>query len=399
MNAVPTPTELEGTIKKYESYVKADPHNGLLYLTLGDSYHRAARFDEAVACYEHCLLIDPQQVGARSRIAMVRLSQHQFTEAATILSALLESEPDNTSLLHNLGLALFYQNQWHAAKEQFSKALALGLKSTDTLAYLTRSLHHLGMIREAIEFCTQWLAQARDDTSKAHLSLLEMDDGNMLRAQELAQEVLASDPDNVEAGIVVGTASVEQQDMEIAERFFNRILQRQPNNPRAWLGLGIIHLYQQKHGEAITALETAVSLMPDNSGTIVALAWARLAARDTRGAEKTFRQAIDVDHNFAEAHGGLATTLALQARIDEAHGAIRIANRLDPANFGARFASTVILKIHGKSELATKQLAALLEQAPVPGSPSLIEHLRAFGAKQMQKSPPGRTGTPDAFPQ
>jgi tetratricopeptide (TPR) repeat protein len=391
-----TLAELESAIKKYESYVQADPHNGLLWLTLGDSYHRASRFDEAIACFERCLLEDPQQAGARSRIALVRISQHQFTEAANILSALLEAEPENTSLLYNLGLALFYQDQWQEAKEQFSKALALGLKSTDTLAYLTRSLHHLGQTREAIEFCTQWLAEAQDDASKAHLSLLEMDDGNMPRARELAQQVLVSDPDNIEAGIVVGTSSVEQQEMEIAERFFSRILQRQPNNPRAWLGLGIIHLYQQKHSESIAALEKAVSLMPNNSGTIVALGWARLSARDTRGAEKTFRQSIDVDHNFAEAHGGLASALALQARVDEAHAAIRIAKRLDPANFGGHFASTIILKIHGKNELATKQLAHLLEQSPAPGAPSLIEHLRLYGAKQMQKSPPVRSGTPDA---
>jgi tetratricopeptide (TPR) repeat protein len=388
-----SPAELEGAIRKYESYVKTDPHNGHLWLTLGDFYHRASRLDDAIACYERCQLEDPQQLAARSRIALVRISQHRFAEAATLLSALLEAEPDNTSLLYNLGLALFYQDQWQEAKDLFSKALTHGLKSTDTLAYLTRCLHHLGETREAIEFCTQWLALAQDDSSKAALALLEMDDGNMPRARELAQQVLARDPDNVEASIVAGTSSVEQQEMENAERFFSRILQRQPDNPRAWLGIGIIHLYQQKHSAAIAALEKAVSLMPGNSGTIVALGWARLSARDIRGAEKTFRQALAVDHNFAESHGGLATTLALQARVDEAHAAIRIASRLDPANFGGHFASIIILKIRGRNELATKQLTRLLEQAPVPGTPSLIEHLRVFGTRQMQKSPPVRSST------
>ena len=383
-----SPAELDGAIKKYESYVRADPHNGLLWLALGDSYHRVSRFDEAIASYERCLQEDPQQRGARSSIALVRISQHRFAEAASLFSALLLDEPDNTSLLYNLGLALFYQDQWQAAREQFSKTLSQGLKSTDVLAYLTRCLHHLGETREAIEFCTQWLALAQDDTSKATLSLLEMDDGNMPRARELAQQVLARDPDNVDASIVAGTSSVERQEMENAERFFRRILARQPDNPRAWLGIGIIHLYQQKHSEAITALEKAVHLMPRNAGTIVALGWARLSARDLRGAEKTFRQALDVDHNFAESHGGLATALALQARVEEAHAAIRLANRLDPANFGGHFASIIILKIRGRNELATQQLTKLLEQAPVPGTPSLMEHLRMFGTRQMQKSPP-----------
>lgn len=386
------PAELEDSIKKYESYVKADPHNALLWLALGDFYHRAGRFEEAIASFERSLIEAPGHAAARGRIASVRISQHRFGDAEAILHELLRTAPDDPALLYNLGLAQFYQDKWAESQESFSRAHSLGLKTNDNLAYLTRALHHLGKTREAIEFCTQWVTQAADDKSQAYLSLLEMDDGNMARARELAQQVLARDPDNIEAGTVAGTWSIEQQDMEAAGRLFSRILERQPNNPRAWLGLGLIRLYEQNHADAIAALEKAVSLMPDNSGTVVALAWARLAARDALGAEKVFRQAIAVDRNFAEAHGGLASSLALQARIDEAQQAIRIAKRLDPANFGARFAETVVLKTQGQAEQATQVLAELLDSAPVPGAPTLVEHLRTYGTKQLQSSPPPRPG-------
>ncbi|HLQ00707.1 MAG TPA: tetratricopeptide repeat protein, partial [Burkholderiales bacterium] len=171
-------------------------------------------------------------------------------------------------------------------------------------------------------------------------------------------------------------------------------LRREPENPRAWLGLGLIRLYQQKHAEAIAGLEKAVSLMPENSGTIVALGWARLAAKDARGAERTFRQAVAIDRNFAEAHGGLASTLALQARVDEAQQEVRVAHRLDPAGFGASFARAVLLKIRGKEELAKELLAKVLQQAPAEGAQPLIEHLRIYGAKQLPKTPPPRSGAP-----
>ncbi len=134
--------------------------------------------------------------------------------------------------------------------------------------------------------------------------------------------------------------------------------------------------------------------MPDNSGTIVALGWARLAARDARGAERTFRQAVAVDRNFAEAHGGLASTLALQARVDEAQQEVRVALRLDRAGFGASFARAVLLKIRGKEELAKELLAKVLQQAPAEGAQPLIEHLRIYGAKQLPKTPPPRSGAP-----
>ena len=381
---------LQSSIAKHESYIKADPHNALLWVTMGDLYHRAGRFEEAVASFERSLIETPRSAAAQGRIASVRISQHRFAEAESVLRELLASEPDSAALLYNLGLAQFYQDKWQAARQSFDRALSLGLKTRDNLAYLTRSLHHLGRTREAIESCNRWLEQAQDDPSKAYLALLEMDEGNMARAQELAQDVLSRDPENLHASAVAGAWSVEQQEMQAAERYFGNILRRQPENGRAWLGLGLIRLYEQKQADAVEALQQAVRLMPEHSGTVVALGWAHLAARDMRAAEKTFRQAVALDRNFAEAHGGLASALALQARIDEAQQEVRLANGLDRANFGARFAQAVLLTIRGKKQLATELLVKVLEQSPAPGAQPLIEHLRLYGAKQLAKTPPPR---------
>ena len=384
---------LQSSIQKHESYIKADPHNALLWVTLGDLYHRAARLEEALASFERSLIETPEHAAAKSRIASVHISQHRFADAERILDELAKAEPGNPALLYNLGLAQFYQDRWREAQRSFDRALTLGLKTGDNLAYLTRSLHHLGKTREAIGFCEQWLAQAPEDQAKAYLALLEMDEGNMARAHELAQEVLARDPDNLHASTVAGSYSVEQQDMEAAERYFGRILERQPQNGRAWLGMGLVHLYQQKHAASIKALEEAVRLMPDNSGTIVALGWAKLAGRDARAAESTFRQAVRVDRNFAEAHGGLASALALQGRVDEAQQAAKLANGLDRMSFGGRFAQTVLYKIRGNNQAAAELLTKLLQQAPAPDSKPLIEHLRAYGVKHLPKTPPP-PGTP-----
>jgi tetratricopeptide (TPR) repeat protein len=388
---------LQTSIDRHESYVRADPGNALLWVTLGDLYHRAGRLEEALASFERSQIEAPDSPAAKSRIASVRISQHRFADAERILGELAQAEPGNAPLLYNLGLAQFYQDKWREAQQSFDHALALGLRTRDNLAYLTRSLHHLGKTREAIGFCEQWLAQAPaqvpDDQAKAYLALLEMDEGNMARAHELAQDVLARDPENLHASTVAGSYSVEQQDMEAAERFFGRILERQPQNGRAWLGMGLAHLYQQKFAESIKALEEAVRLMPDNSGTIVALGWAKLAARDARAAERTFRQAVGVDRNFAEAHGGLASALALQGRADEAQQEAKLANGLDRMNFGGRFAQSVLFKIRGNTEAATELLVKLLEQAPAPDSKPLIEHLRTYGVKHLPKTPP--PGTPD----
>ena len=97
--------------------------------------------------------------------------------------------------------------------------------------------------------------------------------------------------------------------MSNAAALFEQVLQRESDNGRAWLGLGLVRLYQQDHQRAITALEKASQLMPRSAGTIVALGWAKVANKDMLGAEQVFRQAITADRNFAESHGGLAVSL------------------------------------------------------------------------------------------
>jgi Flp pilus assembly protein TadD len=126
--------------------------------------------------------------------------------------------------------------------------------------------------------------------------------------------------------------------------------------------------------------------IPDSVGIAVTLGWACLAGRDLKGAEVAFRRSLDIDHNFAEAHGGLASALALQSRVDEAQSAIRRAQRLDSQGFGAAFAQTVLLKIQGRHDAATDLLARVLQHSPRPDSKSLMEHLELFARKHPPTS-------------
>jgi len=236
-------------------------------------------------------------------------------------------------------------------------------------------------MRQAIQFCQQWVDATGDAESRGYLALLHMDQGDLAQARRLAEEVSRTSPDNVHAGLVMGTASIEAQEIVQASEQFERIVAREPENARAWLGIGLARLYQQRHEDAIVALEKAVQIIPDSVGIRVTLGWATLAARDVIRAEQTFRDALEVDHNFGEAYGGLASALALQNRIDDAREAIRRARRLDAQGFGSLFAQTVVLKLQGKEKAATDLLANMLQQAPRPDGKTLIEQIEIFTRK------------------
>ncbi len=382
--------DIHSAITRYESYVRADAQNPLLWLNLGELYHRVSRHDEAIACFERCLNDHPQFSGARGHLARVFISQHRFTDAEKVLEGILASGDQDPNLLYNLGLSVYYQRRWPEAEVYFLRAQQAGVTTPDCYAYLARCRHYAGDLQQAVKLCQQWIDTARDAQSLGYMALLQMDQGDMENAHRIARQVLAESPDNTHASIVAGTASIEAQEIESACSHFEQVLAREPDNARAWLGVGLARLYQQRHKEAVVALDKAAQLIPDSVGIAVTLGWAQLSSRDANTAERTFRRAVDIDRNFAEAHGGLAAALALQARVDEAQQAIRRAQRLDARGFGAAFARTVVLKLQGQHQAATDLLAGVLQQSPKPDGKTLLQQLELF----TRKHPPAGTDLP-----
>lgn len=396
MNPAPIPEQADEQIAKYEAYAKADPDNYHIWMTLGDLNHGVSRLERASQCYERCLKLSPDSTVVRGRMASLYITQHRFAEAEAQLRTVIDSGDTDPALVHNLGVALLYQERWDEAETCFRQALDAGLSEPPTLGYLSKALHQQGRLADAVSACQDWVTAHDGPESRGYLALLEMDGHNMAQAEQIAADVLAQAPDNTDAGNVMGNAALERQDVDAAQRHFQHIAQLEPDNGRAWLGLGLVSMYRGEHTDAIANLEKASRLMPASSGTVVALGWAFLSRHDFASAEREFRRSIEVDRNFAETHGGLAAALALQNKRDAAKAEIQRARRLNPTGFGADFAESVLLTGRGQRESATKMLAELFERPPAPGHKPLIEQIQHYFKNNPAQSSAGKDGnTPD----
>lgn len=365
-------------IRRFEAYVKADPENARLWTNLGDLYHETGRFDEAIACYEKCLMFDEGNLIARSRLANVLISQHRFGEAERIIRGIMEQTGEDAALLHNLGLTLFYQNRFDEAEQTFKRARDAGLRAPKNLAYMVYSLHNMDNTAEALELAQTWLRESPGPATEGYISMLELDHGDMEAARHRAEQVLQQQPTNPDANVVLGTWHMENQHVAKAVEHYRQVVRSEPDNPRGWQGLGLAYMYQQNFPKAIESLEHALALMPDHATNHLIIGWAKLADKDAVGAEKAFRKAIATDHNFGEAHGGLASALVMQNRLDEAQIECKKAMGLDPKGFGAIFAQSVTLQLRGKGQQGTDLFAKLLQQQPLPRSKPLIEHIQDY---------------------
>lgn len=374
------------SIARYEGYLKLDPNNMHLLITLGDLYHQAGRFDEALTCYDNCLVQDPSHATAESRKASVFLSQSRFAEAEALLRRLTEGAQPSAVLVHNLALALYYQERWPEAMAKFEQARQGGFADTNNTLYLAYAMHQLGHLAQAAAVCKEALAASPNDTLEGYLCVLEMDEGEIQGAFSRAQTVLERSPDNADAALVAGMWRMDQQEIDDSEQYVDVVLRREPKSARGLLGKGLIHLYRQELAAAIAALEAARQRMPEHLGTIVTLGWAHFAAKDLTNAERVFREAIAVDGTFAESHGGLSVVLVFRNRREEARREAQIARRLNPDGLGAVWAQGALMAMNGKREAGEALVAAALQRPITAEGKSMMDHLQNFSRQQVARS-------------
>jgi Flp pilus assembly protein TadD len=87
--------------------------------------------------------------------------------------------------------------------------------------------------------------------------------------------------------------------------------------------------------------------MPTHLGSWHALAWMHLLDQELDAAQDAFNQALAMDRNFGDTHGGLAILAAMRGRRAEAEEFIRTARKLDRASMNAAVAMTLLQ--HGGS--------------------------------------------------
>jgi tetratricopeptide (TPR) repeat protein len=80
------------------------------------------RYDDAMACFEKCLAIDPHYADALLGTAMVYLAREQFDEAIAVGRRLAELQPDDVLAYTNL--SMFYQRAGRIAEAEEAAAKA-----------------------------------------------------------------------------------------------------------------------------------------------------------------------------------------------------------------------------------------------------------------------------------
>jgi tetratricopeptide (TPR) repeat protein len=310
----------------------------------------------------------------------IALAEGRFEDAAPIFAELLKQSPDDPALRFNLAWAMARLGHFEQVAELLDDAAIAA--SPEAPALKIWALHHLERYDEALQAGEQ-LAQRypNNQALMGALATLAMDAERADLSRHYAERAGA----NAEGRAALGLLALGEQDATLSVKLFDEALAKQQDNPRALIGKGLALMSTGDVAAGAKALDRGAEIFRTHLGSWVAAGWAYYVAGDYSSARARFEQAIAIDPNFGESHGGLAVIDIAEGKLEDARRRADIALRLDRKSFGGALAKSLLLDKEGRSD-AAQRVRALAFATPVGiQGRTLGQELAALGAKAVTK--------------
>lgn len=373
-NAPPRMNPPQSRLARLQSYLDSDPDNFQLLADVADEAIPAGQLDVARSAIQHALELSPRDPFFRLRLSSVAIAEGNFDDAMAITAELLADGAMDWPVRFNHAFALLHVGRYAEAKEWLENLYREEAPAPTVIYLLVRSCHYLGQLESAIALALRHLELHPDDHRLVGmLSLLYFDADDLNNASLWSQRALASGGATVDALVAAGGVALAAEDASSARDLMNQAIGLEPRSGRAWTNLGLASLLQGQLDSAREALNRSVRYMPQHIGTRVALGWVQLLQGDLAAAETTFRDALAVDDNFGETHGGLAAVAAMRGDWDGADAFAKVARRLTPSSLSPYFSEIIRLHRDGKSEAANDLMKRALKRGHSPGGGTLLD--------------------------
>jgi predicted O-linked N-acetylglucosamine transferase (SPINDLY family) len=188
--------------------------------------------------------------------------------------------------------------------------------------------------------------------------------GNLGQAEQQYRQILAVEPNNVDAIHLLGVVALQTGKFETAEAYIRQALDLKPDWPEAHSNLGAALHYRGMVDEAIASYYRAVQLRPTYADAYANIGKALTDRGNLEDAIAWLRRALQIQPDHAAAYNNLAVALQAQGKLDEAAECCRQAVQLNPSFADAHFNLGNALKEQGKLDEAIACFRRTLQLNP-----------------------------------
>jgi len=257
--------------KAYEKAVTAleaaalyRPDSEEVLIDLSIAYFDAGRNEKAFEPLNKLLARNPKSVGAHHMLGKTWFIRGEFAKATAELETALKLAPRDYDVAYTLGLAYLKQQQLAPAKQIYSGMLRQ-LGDRPQLHFIFgRAYRETVFLAEAIEEFKKAVA-LDPKSSRAHyyLGLTYLLKDGTSRLDDAAEEfkiALNLDQDDYFANYYLGIIHLKERRLEPAISLLEKASRLQPDNPDPYFYLGQAYQAAEKHDQVIEALRKSVAL-------------------------------------------------------------------------------------------------------------------------------------------
>lgn len=246
------------------------------------------------------------------RFASLLFQQERYSSAEDVLVNSLRNSPQNVQVLTLLGRVYLANEDWSRAQQVENTLRSLDgpnaqLSADDLRLQL---LARRQGSESGIAFLEE-LAENSDDIAPkiALIRATLASEDNKEEALGMAQELVAEEPGNIQAMLVLGSTNFALQNFEEAEAAFRKVLEIE-DNPIAAMQLVRSVGAQGRSDEVAAIIDEMLARMPDSSDLLWAKASVLERQQDVDGAIAIYEELYAQDSNSPVIANNLASLLA-----------------------------------------------------------------------------------------
>jgi Flp pilus assembly protein TadD len=286
--------EYQAAITPLQKFLAEQPDVAYAHFQLGYAYTALKRTAEAQAEYERCIALDPKMAEAQLNLGILLLNSDPRA-ATTPLGKAVQLQPSQSRPRYLLGLAQERSGDLAGAAQSFEGVTHLDPKDADALTHLGGIMLQLekpveaeGKFRQALEIAPkaipalQGLAQSLELQKKPE-------------AENAYRNYLAVQPGDFAAATQLIHSLLEQKKYDAALTELDKLPRAGPAGVEAAKLRADVLVAQKKTEEAITVLEQAIQLTPNDGQLHAGLGRLYLDKKDYANAEKELKVALNID--------------------------------------------------------------------------------------------------------
>lgn len=361
------------------------PEDAQAMTLMAQAHERAGNRDLMADMLSRAVEASRNAPGESLRYARYLIGQGNRRTAETVLVNALRLAPGNVALLGTLGEVYMGEQDWARLTQVIE---ALRQKPEDAAAarianeLTARQLAAQDRQDELMGFLDRLAGEgARGMGAAAAIVRTRLAQGDIEGARAYAREVLAANPDDVNARFLMASVQAVTGEVDAARAALRELAAAAPQDPRFWLALYNVHAAQEETAEARQALRDGLAASPDNLQLNWALAGVLERDGDVEGAIAIYERLYAANSSNLIIANNLASLLSTgrddAESLERAH---EIARRLRDRDVPA-FQDTYGWIAFRRGDLDTALAALEPAAAGLPDDPRVLYHLaRTYAA-------------------